>query len=56
MQVYKKSGSAALTGITKKAYDGTSMLAGMETAAATAANLDLPNMVEYVQKKFEIYF
>ena len=39
MQVFKKSGSVALTGIAKKAYDGTSMLAGMETAAATAANL-----------------
>ena len=39
MRVFKKSGSVALTGIAKKAYDGTSMLAGMETAAATEANL-----------------
>ena len=37
LQVLKKSGSDALTALTKQTYAGTPMLTG--TSAATAANL-----------------
>ena len=39
LQVHTKSGSVAITGLEKKAYDGTDMLDGMGSSEATTANL-----------------
>ena len=39
MQVYTKAGSDTITGLTKKIYDGTEMLAGMGSSQAITVNL-----------------
>ena len=45
LDVYTKSGSDAITGLTKTIYDGTEMLAGMGSSTTTA------NLGDHVELK-----